>query len=84
MYIQLMHRHLGDSEFVKHAEISCDFSEVFTSEGSVNEDLLLNKIPEGWLPDKVEEILLAVGNKYGLTGLTHLNKFKSWSKYFSA
>ena len=84
MYIQLMHRHYGVHEPVKHMEIPCEFSEVYLGEDNINEELLLKNIPEGWLPTHPGLILLAVGNKYGSTGQRGLSKFRSWAKYFDA
>ena len=84
MYIQLMHRHYGVHEPIKHTEIPCEFSEVYLGEDYINEELLLEHIPEGWLPTNPSLILLAVGDKYGSTGQCGLEKFRSWAKYFDA
>ena len=84
MYIQLMHRHYGMHSPVKHIEIPCEFSEVYLGEDNINEDLLLDSMPNGWLPTKAENILLAVADKYGSTGQRKLTKFRSWAKYFDA
>lgn len=84
MYIQLMHRHYGLHSPIKHIEIPCEFSEVYLSNDNINEELLLESIPKDWLPTKVENILLAVADKYGSTGQCGLNKFRSWAKYFDA
>lgn len=84
MYIQLMHRHYGLHSPVKHIEIPCEFSEVCLGEDNINEELLLQSIPEGWLPTKSENILLAKADKYGSTGQRNLKKFRSWAKYFDA
>lgn len=43
MYIQLMHRHYGMHEPIKHTEIPCEFSDVYLSEDNINEELLLKK-----------------------------------------
>ena len=84
MHIQLMHRHYGIHSPVKYIEIPCEFSEVYLGEDNINEDLLLDSIPNGWLPTKAENILLAVADKYGSTGQRKLTKFRSWAKYFDA
>lgn len=84
MYIQLMHRHYGLHEPIKHTEIACEFSDVYLGDDNINEDLLLEHIPEGWLPTKPNLILLTVGDKYGSTGQYNLNKFRPWAKYFDA
>ena len=73
MYIQLMRRSYGLHEPIKHLEIPCDFSDIYLGEDNINEDLLLEHIPRGWLPDK-----------NGTTGQRNLKKFKSWAKYFNA
>ena len=84
MYIQLMHRSYGVHEPIKHMEIPCKFSDVYLGKGNINEELLLNNIPNGWLPTKSSSILLTVADKYGSTGQRNLNKFRSWAKYFDA
>lgn len=84
MYIQLMHRHYGLHSPIKHIEIPCEFSEVYLGDDNINEELLLESIPKDWLPTKIENILLAVADKYGSTGQRSLNKFRSWAKYFDA
>lgn len=84
MYIQLMHRHFGLHEPIKHTQISCDFSKIYLGEDNINEELLLRSIPEGWLPTKPNNILLTVGDKYGTTGQCGLSKFRSWGKYFDS
>lgn len=84
MYIQLMHRQYGLHSPVKHIEIPCEFSDVYLGEDNINEELLLKHIPEGWLPTKTEQILLAVGDNHGSTGQRNLTKFGSWEKYFDA
>lgn len=84
MYIQLMHRHYGVHKSIKHTEIPCEFSEVYLGDNNINEELLLEHIPEGWLPTKPSSILLAVGDEYGSNGQYNLDKFRPWSKYFDA
>ena len=84
MYIQLMHRHYGVHKPIKHIEIPCEFSDVYLGEDNINEELLLEHIPEGWLPTTPRLILLAVADKYGFTGQYGLEKFHSWAKYFDA
>ena len=84
MYIQLMHRSLGVHDPIKHIEIPCRFEDVYLGEDNINEDLLLENIPKGWLPTSPSLILLTVGNKYGTTGQYNLDKFRVWAKYFDA
>lgn len=84
MYIQLMHRHHGFHRPIKHVEIPCTFSDVYLGDNNINEELLLEYIPEGWLPTKPSLILLTVADECGSTGQRNLNKFRSWAKYFDA
>ena len=84
MYIQLMHRRYGVHSPIKHTEIPCEFSEVYIGEDNINEELLLESIPEGWLPVEPNKILLGVADKNGSSGQRGLNKFLSWGKYFSS
>lgn len=84
MYIQLYHRHHGLHIPIKHMEISCDFNSVYLSEDYINEELLLSKIPDKWLPVPEQRILLTVGNEGGAVGQHGLSKFRSWGKYFDA
>lgn len=84
MYIQLMRRSYGLHEPIKHLEIPCDFSDIYLGENNINEDLLLEHIPEGWLQDKPSNVLITVANKNYTTGQYGLKKFKSWAKYFNA
>lgn len=84
MYIQLMHRSLGVHSPIKHIEIPCKFEDVYLGEDNINEDLLLENIPEGWLPISPSLILLTVCDKYGGSGQYNLDKFRAWAKYFDA
>lgn len=83
MYIQLMHRRYGIHKPIKHIEIPCDFSEVYQGQDRINEELLLENIPEGWLPVPPERILLMVANENGGTGQC-CTIFHSWAKYFDS
>jgi hypothetical protein len=69
---------------IKHIEIDCEFSDVYLGLDRINEELLLEHIPEGWLPVDPSKILLTVGDKYGATGQYNLDKFMSWAKYFNS
>lgn len=84
MYIQLMHRHYGLHEPIKHTEIPCNFGDVYISEDNINEDILLKNIPEGFLPAEPSKILLTVGDRYGTTGQVGLKRFRNWAKYFDS
>lgn len=86
MYIQLMHRSCGISTPIKYIEIPCDFNNVYIGEDNINEELLLNSIPEKWLPCKPSNILITVSNKTGscFTGQRGLEIFRSFAKYFDS
>lgn len=84
MYIQLMHRHHGVHDPIKHIEIPCNFSDVYLKEDCINEKLLLENIPEGWLPKPPGEILLSVGDDDGGSGQRGLEIFRNWAKYFDS
>ena len=84
MFIQLYHRHYGVHKPIKHTEIPCDFHGVYIGEDRINEELLLNNIPEKWLPVPAGMILLVVGDENGSTGQYDLERFRPWAKYFDA
>lgn len=84
MYIQLMHRHYGLHEPIRHTEIPCKFDDIYLSENHINEEKLINNIPNGWLPTTPERILLTVADKYGSTGQYGLQRFRPWAKYFDS
>lgn len=84
MYIQLMRRHYGMHSPIKHIEIPCEFSDVYKGDDNINEKLLLNSIPDGWLPVEPRKILLTVADEYGSTGQSYLDVFRNWSKYFDS
>lgn len=82
MYIQLMHRHYGVHKAIKHLEIPCNFRDVYITDDNINEELLIQNIPEGWLPTNPSLILLTVADESGGTGQFNLNIFRPWRKYF--
>ena len=82
MYVQLMHRHHGIHNHIKYTEIPCKLSDVYRGDDNINEDLLLELIPEGWLPVDPSLILLSVDGKRGGIGQSDLGKFRNWAKYF--
>lgn len=84
MYIQLYRRSYGVHTPIKHIEIPCDFHSVYLSENNIDEDLLLSKIPDGWLPIPTQRILMTVGDSNGSTGQYKLSRFCPWGKYFDA
>lgn len=84
MYIQLYHRHHGVHSPIKHIKLDCDFSDIYLVPDHVNEELLLEHTPAGWLPVDADKILLTVGSNSGSTGQCNLCKFMPWSKYFDS
>lgn len=84
MFIKLSHRHYGVHSFIKELEIPCKFNDVYIGEDNINEKLLLEKIPDGWLPTDASKILLCVEDEKYSTGQRGLNKFRNWAKYFDA
>lgn len=82
MYIQLTKRHYGVHTPIKHLEIPCDFKDVYIANNHINEELLIQYIPDGWLPVKPKAILLAACNELGGTGQFDLKIFRPWKKYF--
>lgn len=84
MYIELRHRHYGVHKPVKHIEIPCAFSDVYLGEDHINEKLLLENIPDGWLPTKPCNILLTVDFGNCGCGQYGVNEFRPWAKYFDS
>lgn len=86
MYIQLMHRHYGIHEPVKHLELPCNFSDVYKGEDNIDEDVLLSLIPNEWLPANPDSVLLCVADteNLGTTGQRGLKRFRNWAKYFDS
>ncbi len=82
MYIQLMRRCYGVHSPIKHIEIPCEFNDVYLGDEHINEKLLLENIPDGWLPVEPRMILLTVADETGSTGQGGLEIFMSWGKYF--
>lgn len=80
MYIQLTYRKYGSYNEIKHIEIPCEFSKVYLGEDNIDEKLLFESIPKGWLPTAPRKILLAVADKNGSTGQSNLKAFSSWTK----
>lgn len=85
MYIQLMHRHYGVHEPVKHMELPCTFDEVYHGNDIIDEDRLLELIPDDWLPVTPSKILLVAVDDSGCgTGQYNVEHFMVWAKYFDA
>lgn len=82
MYIQLMVRRGRVQRSVKYTWIPCRFEHVVGPGGQIDENLLVNLIPRGWLPAEPREILLTVATAKGSTGLRRLTRFRPWARNF--
>ena len=91
----LAYRRYGRHNLVKSLEVDFDVtSNIKCKAGSsnrrinndfiVNEDAILDAIPDGWLPCEPEFCLLMVSDGVWGTGLLHIQKFRSWAKYFDS
>lgn len=90
MNVILRKRHYGVHDFVKEIDIIGNFNDYVQekTEGidsfEVKEQLLIENLPEDFLPTSPKNILLIIDNgKYG-TGLYGVNLFRKWSKYFDS
>ena len=72
MYLQLMRRQRGVQRPVKQVWLPCTLDQMMYPEGGLNETMLLNMIPEGWLPAKPGEVLVSLAYPTGSTGLRNL------------
>ena len=79
MIIQLFHRHYGVHTPVKEAiKIPCEYTDVYKGEDNINEQLLIDNIPDDYLLYEVGHILLIADG----TGQCGLEKFANWGKYY--
>lgn len=94
MRVVLASRHHGEHVFVKEARVPGPFSRYCRFEKDsvrgrvpvVDEERLLTKLPEGFLPAPAREILLAVDDPDGSggTAVGEPASFRKWGKYFDA
>lgn len=92
MKVSLCHRNVGVHSHIREAEIPGEFSDYCTPLEdehrshcySVNEDLLLERLPEGFLVAEPRWTLLTVEFEWGGAGQSGLTRFRSWAKYFPA
>lgn len=86
MWVQLYHRHYGvHKPCGEPVEIPCKFDDVVRGDDNINEDLLLDNIPDGYLPCQPNRILMCVTGSNGWsTGQAGLERFRDWAKYFDA
>ena len=77
--IQLFHRHYGVHIPVKEAiKIPCEYTDVYKGEGNINEQLLIDNIPDDYLLCEVGHILLGADG----IGQCGLEKFANWGKHY--
>ena len=82
MYIQLMRRQRSVQRAVKQLWLPCWLDHVRLPDGRLNEAMLLQMIPAGWLPDRPENILVSIAHSRGSTGLKSLTRFRPWGRHF--
>lgn len=84
MTVELFHRHYGIHKRIKAIQIPIEFSKVYRGDDDIDEDMLLDNIPDGWLPVDSHEILLMVANGNNANGQSTLVRFRPWAKYFDS
>lgn len=88
MKVELRHRHYGVHELTKECEVEGSFNDYCTfvsgQDYKVDEEKLINNLPEKFLPVKPKYILLTIGDNKGSIGQINLEKFRIWAKYFDS
>jgi hypothetical protein len=85
MKIQLFYRSYGIHKPIKEAiNIPCRFEDVYLGEDRINEQLLIDNIPEGYLQSAQSRVLLVVDDGLNSVGQCGLEKFLNWKKYFDS
>jgi len=94
MKVKLYHRHYGVHTLEKEIDIKGKFKDYYIPDNNckkyeqpddkINEDLLLENIPEKFLSVKPNKILLTREdkNKDGSLGIKDTKYFRSYSKYY--
>ncbi len=85
MKISLYHRTVL-SHKIKQIEVPGQFDDYYIEEDNINESLLIDTLPIGFLPTTPSKILISVFDdetEQSSTGQRGLRLFKNWSKYFS-
>ena len=82
MYVQLMRRQRNVQRAVKSIWLPCHLDQMVLPDGTIHEMMLINLLPEGWLPAKPAEILISVAHARGSTGLKRLRLFRPWARHF--
>ena len=85
MQIVLHFRSYGIHAERKQIDIAGNRSDYFT-DGKLNEQKLLDALPEKFLPVKPKHVLLMIeeDDRMSSTGQYGLTIFKNWAKYFDA
>ena len=82
VYVQLMRRTRNVQRAVKSLWLPCHLDQMLLPDGTINEIMLENLLPDHWLPAKPEEILVSVAHAQGSTGLKRLKRFRPWARHF--
>ena len=86
MKVELAHRHHGVHTRYREIHVAGKLSDYYGGEDKVDEQLLLDRLPDGFLPVPAKQILLCVEddpNNPGCgTGQRGLKLFRNWAKYF--
>lgn len=79
MNIKLYHRHHGIHTFLRGLTVDLSFHE-----DAIDEQKIVDLLPEGWLGEKVSKTLLTVGNETGSQACRNPKLFRPWGKYFDS
>ena len=82
MYAQLLRRHRGVQRAVKRLWLPVRLDQCAFPGGRVNEAMLVQMLPAGWLPAPPKDILLSIAHARGSTGLTDVALFRPWARHF--
>jgi hypothetical protein len=67
--------------------IPVDLENIYLEDDNIDEQLLVDNLPEGFVPCKYKQCLLAVEDrqiKGASTGQSNLSVFRNWAKYFDS
>jgi len=89
--VVLHHRHYGIHSYRDECVIPVDPKEIYLGRDSINEQLLIDNLPDGFLRCAPRRCLLAIEDRsfkytggYASTGQDGLSLFLNWAKYFDA
>jgi len=89
--VVLHHRHYGIHSYRDECVIPVDPKEIYLGRDSINEQLLIDNLPNGFLRCEPRHCLLTVEDRsfksnggYASTGQRGLSLFLNWAKYFDA